>query len=112
MLDSISSESIHRRQPVKGTRREIVGATIVGGQLPFKVGKKVKTMGTTIEALLIFPMTALHFAVAPGRIGPGQFVTDTQPGGSSFKQSGQVPAGTGESVREFELIWQSATFGI
>ena len=61
----------------------------------------------TIELLLIFPMTALHFAVAPGRIGPEQFVANVQPGGGNFKQRGQIPAGAGESVREFKAITKS-----
>ena len=42
MLDSVGTKELTRREPVKGSHREIVAAILVGSELPTKIGERVK----------------------------------------------------------------------
>ena len=51
----------------------------------YKVGEGVEAVGA-VEALLVFPVAALDFAVVSGRVGADQFVAYAQGSGGGFKE--------------------------
>ena len=57
-----------------------------------------------VKAFLVLPVAALHFAVVARRVGTDEFVSDAQPGGSDFKESGQIFLAVGEAVCELKAI--------
>ena len=59
-------------------------------ELPGKVIQGVKA-AAGIKALLILAVTSLHFTVVTWSEGADELVPDTQPGGSGFKQSREIP---------------------
>lgn len=85
MLDSEGKEEILGRAPAEGTHREIVGSDLVSSELLTKVGEGVEAVGA-VEALLVFPVAALDFAVVSGRVGADQFVAYAQGSGGGFKE--------------------------
>ena len=62
-----------------------------------------------IEAFLILAVAALHLAVVARRVGPDQFVTDAQLGGSFLEQCGQIALAVGEAVGELEAVFRLDT---
>ena len=47
------------------------------GKLLFEVRKGVKAVGR-IEAFLVFPVTALYFAIVPWGVRPDELVSDAE----------------------------------
>ena len=59
------------------TYREMVVDSVPAGKLNLEVLKRIKLM-CGVEIFIVLAVTALHFAVVPGRVGPDEFMTDAQ----------------------------------
>ena len=57
-----------------------------------------------IESFLIFPMSALDLAIMARCVRTSQFVTDSQEGGSVFKQGQCIALACGETVGKLEAV--------
>ena len=99
MLDS----EVVWRKPVEGFHREVVGATVVDGELISKVIKGIKGVGR-IETLLILPMAALDLAVVGWSIGTNKLVPDAELCGGVLKESRNIPFGIGKAVGELKAV--------
>ena len=60
---------------MKRTHRTVVGATLVGSELPTKVGERVETV-RVVEEFLVFSVAALDLAIVTRRIRTDQLVAD------------------------------------
>ena len=56
---------------------KVVGTTIMDRKLLIKVCKGIKAVGR-IEAFLVFPVTALYFAIVPWGVRPDELVSDAE----------------------------------
>jgi len=72
------------RKPMERPHREVVGAAVMNSKLRCKVFQGKEGMAG-VEAFLVFPVAALHFAVVAERIGTEQLVLDSQLSGSCLK---------------------------
>ena len=68
-----------------------------------EVNEGVETMAG-IETLLILAVTSLHFTVVAWSVGADELVVDTQLGGSSLKQSREIPLTVGETIGKFKAV--------
>lgn len=91
------------RSPLKRTRRTVVGASLVGSELPGKVGEGVEAV-RVIEELLIFTMAALDLAVVARRIRTNQLVPDAKVGRRGLKERGFCFVSPREAVRKLETV--------
>ena len=85
-MSNILDGKLVKREPVKGSHREVVRAVVVDSELPGEVIQGIKTVAG-IEVLLILAVTSLHFTVVARRVGADELVADTQLCGSGFKES-------------------------
>jgi len=67
-LSNIMDSEVKGRAPMERSHREVVGTAVMSGKLFCKVFQGKEGMAG-IEAFLVLPMAALHFAVMSGRIG-------------------------------------------
>ena len=72
-------------------------------RLPGEVIQGVKTVAG-VKALLILPVTSLHFTVVERRVGADELVADPQLSGSGLKQSRKIPLAVGETVGKFKAV--------
>ena len=75
ILDSEVAKDISRGKPVKRPQRKSVTVSLVGSELPTKVGEGEEGM-LVVKTLLVFAVAAFHLSVMPGRIRPDQLVPD------------------------------------
>ncbi len=61
---------------MEGTHRKLVAVSLVGSELPAKVGEGIERM-LVVEAFLVFAVTALHLSVVTGCVRADQFVADS-----------------------------------
>ena len=80
-----------------------IAATLVGSELPTKVGKGVETV-SGIEAFLVFAVTAFNLAVVPMRIGTDELVANAQCACSAFKQRWNIPFRVGKTVGKLKAV--------
>ena len=97
------AKELHRGEPTEGPHGDIVGAGLVGSELPAKVGEREEAVGI-IEALLVFPVAAFDLAVVSGSVGANQLVTDAEIGSGGFKGGQEITVGVGEAVGELEAV--------
>ena len=97
------------REPGKRTHGAGVAATLVGSELPAKVGERVEAVGI-VETFLVFPVAAFHFSVMAGRIGADQLVADTQLCCGGLEQGRLVASAAGKSVSELKAVVRLHTF--
>ncbi len=76
---------------------------MVRSELRTKIGERVEAM-RIIEALLVFPVAALYFAVVAGCVWTDQFVSDSKARGGQLKACGQISSAVGKTVGEFESV--------
>ena len=76
---------------------------MVRSELRTKIGERVETT-RTVEALLVFPVAALYFAVVAGCVWTDQFVSDSKARGGQLKACGQISSAVGKTVGEFESV--------
>ena len=103
MLDSVIPKDIDRGEPMEGTHRKLVAVSLVGSELPTKVGEGVERV-LVVEAFLVFPVAAFNFTVVARRIGTDQLVADAQGGGGSLKERQVVAILDGEAVGELGAV--------
>ena len=72
-------------------------------ELRTKIGERVETT-RTVEALLVFPVAALYFAVVSGCVWTDQFVSDPKARSGQFKARGQISSAVGKTVGEFKSV--------
>ncbi len=58
-----------------GTHREMVIDSVPAGKLGLEVCKRVKLM-CCVEIFVVLAVTALHFSVVSGCVGPDELMTD------------------------------------
>ena len=80
ILYSKGRKLITRRSPSERSHRAGVAATLVGSELPTKVGERVEAV-VGVEAFLVFTVTAFDLAVMTGCIGPNKLVENANLGG-------------------------------
>ena len=81
-------------------------------ELLFEILKGKELVGS-VEIFVVLTVTALHFAVVPGRIGFNQLVADTEVLQSLFKERGFVVLGADEAVSKFGAVVRlDALYGI
>ena len=102
-------ETLTRRSPSEGTHGTGVAGTLVGSELPTKVGEGVETV-VGVETFLVFAVAAFDLAVVTGRVGADQLVEDTEFSGGAFKQRRKIPPGIGETIGKLETIVRLDTF--
>ena len=66
-------------------------------ELRTKIGERVEAM-RIIEALLVFPVAALYFAVVAGCVWTDQFVSDSKARGGQLKACGQISSAVGKRL--------------
>lgn len=66
-------------------------------ELRTKIGERVETT-RTVEALLVFPVAALYFAVVAGCVWTDQFVSDPKARSGQFKARGQISSAVGKRL--------------
>ncbi len=86
-----------------GSHRQVIGTTVVGSELLFKVGQGEKGVAG-VEAFLVLPVAALHLAVVPGRVRPDELVADAQFGSGFLEKSRDIPLAVGETVGELKAV--------
>ena len=91
------------RKPAEGPHGEVVGATVVNGELLCEVIQGIKAVAG-IEALLVLAVAALHLSVVARGVGADELMSDAQLGGSGLKQSRQLPPAVGKAVGELKAI--------
>lgn len=92
-----------RRKPVKGSHGEIVGATVMNGDLLGKDIDGIKGVGI-VEAFLIFAVAAFDLTVVSGSIGAYELVSNAELSGGVFKKSRNIPFGVGKAVGKLKAI--------
>ena len=103
------SKELTRRKPVERTRRTVVGTTLVGSELPTKVGERKERMAA-IETFLVFAVAALNFPVMSGSIGPNELVLNAQSEGGCFKKRRNVVLACRETIGKLEAVVCLNTF--
>ena len=103
------SKELTRRKPVERTRRTVVGTTLVGSELPTKVGERKERMAA-IETFLVFAVTAFDLTVVSGSIRPNELVLNAQPEGSYFKKRRDVTLACRKAIGELKAIVGLNTF--
>ena len=84
-----SSKSQLRREPFEGTHRKVVVISLSDSELRCEISEGIELVGS-VEFLIVFAVTALNFAVMPGRIRADEFVPDAELGKCFLKESGTV----------------------
>lgn len=102
-------EEVGRRKPEKWPHGKVVGVTVMDGNLLFKVSQRKERMGI-IEALLVLPVAALHFAVVSSGVWTNQLVPDSHLGGGFFKKGGKAPFAIGKTIGKLKAIIGMDTF--
>ena len=77
ILDREGREPLPGRQPGKRTHGSGVACTLVGSELPTKVGEGIET-ADSVEAFLVFAMTAFDLTVVAGRVRADELVMNAQ----------------------------------
>ena len=103
MLESEGTKEILRRQPTERPHRHVVGTTLVGSELPTKVGERIEAVGI-VKALLVFSVAALDLAIMAGRIGPNHLVADAQVGGSRLEERLAAAIHDGEAIGKLRAV--------
>ena len=70
-------QDLFGRFPVERAQGEIVVLALPDSELSREVGKREELV-RSIEILIIFSMTALHFTVVAGRVRTDEFVLDAE----------------------------------
>ena len=96
-LSKILDGELVRRKPVKGSHGEIVGATVMNGDLLGKDIDGIKGVGI-VEAFLIFAVAAFDLTVVSGSIGAYELVSNAELSGGVFKKSRNITFGVGKAV--------------
>ena len=109
ILYSERSKELTRRKPVERTRWTVVGTTLVGSELPTKVGERKEGM-TAIETFLVFAVAALNFPVMSGSIRPNEFVLNAQSKGVCFEKRRDVALACRKAIGKLEAIVSLDTF--
>ena len=103
MLDSVVAKELTGREPVKRSHGEIVAATLVGSELPTKVGERKEGTGI-VEALLILTVAAFHLAVMPWGVRPNKLMMNALPCKRRFKQRWNIVLAVGEAVCKLKAV--------
>ena len=103
------SKELTRRKPVERTRRAVVGTTLVGSELPTKVGERKERMAA-VETFLVFAVASLDLAVVSWRIGTNELVLNAQSEGGCFKKRRNVALACGEAIGKLEAVVSLDTF--
>ena len=72
-----SSKSQLRREPFEGTHRKVVVISLSDSELRCEISEGIELVGS-VEFLIVFAVTALNFAVMPGRIRTEEFMSNTE----------------------------------
>ena len=96
-------QDLFGRFPVERAQGEIVVLALPDSELSREVGKREELV-RSIEILIIFSMTALHFTVVAGRVRTDEFVLDAEFGKGFLKESRAVGFGTVQPVGELRTV--------
>ena len=103
IVDREGREDISGNSPVERTHGAGVASTLVGSQLPTKVGERLEMM-RIVETLLILTMAALHLSVVAGSIGSNEFAMNSKLFGRCLKEGFQVTLAVGEAIGELKTV--------
>ena len=107
----ILDDEERRGTPVKGPHREVVGATVMDGELFCEVLKGEERVGI-IKPLLVLPVAALYLTIVPWGIWTDKFVPNTQSHSGLLKEHGEVFLAVGKAVGELKAIIRLDTLHI
>ena len=96
-------QDLFGRFPVERAQGEIVVLALPDSELSREVGKREELV-RSVEILIVFSMTALHFTVVAGRVRTDEFVLDAEFGKVFFKESRAVGFGTVQPVGELRTV--------
>ena len=99
------------RQPGKRTHGAGVAATLVGSELPTKVGEREES-ADSVEAFLILAVTSFYLAIVARCVRADQLVTNAKLCRGCLEQSRNVPLAAGEAVGEFMDVVRPHIFDI
>ena len=103
------SKVLTRRKPVERSRGAVVGSTLVGSELPTKVGERKERMAA-VETFLVFAVASFDLAIVSGRIGANELVLNAQSEGGCFKKRRNVALACRETIGKLEAVVCLNTF--
>ena len=74
-------QELQRRKPTEGSHRQVVGSSLMGSELPIKIGERKEAVGV-IESFPFFSVTSFDLTVVARCIGTNKFMAYAEFGGS------------------------------
>ena len=103
ILDREGREPLPGRQPSKRTHGAGVASTLVGSELPTKVGEGIET-ADSVEAFLVLAVTSFYLAIVARCVRADQLVTNAKLCRGCLEQRRHVPPAAGEAIRELKAV--------